>query len=480
MAYDHDISQSTAATSKDSSDYGIYTRVICQGQGTGNYNVGTSAAYSATGGGSYAGSYKTDQVYRATTGISTTVTGVNTAGSKILNMGSTTGILPGMSLYINIGVGPTFQVCVVDFINSTTQVGLINALSSTTAGTEIIHVFNTAPQGNAYTAGTVDYFINQIFDTQATTPEVTFNGNTTPPFDYGRIYDSESSLYTRSWTMADSDIFWVDLGRNPATGNAWLIDFLQITSFNPFKDNTTTPTVPQTVYIYYMTEEDFVAQTGYYPPVSPATVVSGKAIVDPILYNWMGGFFIRDSSAWTLLTDVIQMQDGQTNIDVSQFIKQRATKLRFLKIRCTQPWYQFPNSGITGGRAAFVMSGFNVWLSRNIVRTAEYGYSPNFNSTANLATRATLMRRTMVLENNIAITDGTTAAQFALNDLTEMVTDFVPINFAVEVSPLQLFDTVQYIDAETNITEKFFVSEITLNRNGPHTCTAIDYSAVLQ
>jgi hypothetical protein len=446
MAYDHDMTYAATRVAQDSSDYAVYTRVIAQGQGTANYNVALNKSY---GGFSASGAYKRDNLYGGGSDITTTVSGASSG--LTLNLTSVSGLAAGMTLYIF--KNSTFQVAAITGIVGSAAT-VLNTLNPSLTGGEAVTAKAVVSQSVA------DNNIAQIFDTSPKTPQVAG----TDPFNYGRLYELADVQLTRQWSMADEDIFWVDLGRNAYTGNAWLIDYLEFTSFNPFKNEPNLLIAPQTIYLYYMTEPDFVSTTGYQPSQYP-----GDHAVETYMQQ------LQQDVSWQLLTDTITCTDGQNQVTSSQFLNPFPTKFRFLKVRLVQGWYQFPPNGRTGGSVDFTMSDLKVWLSRNVVRTAELGYSPSFNDTTTQALAATLMRRTIILDQNLALSNTVLAEQFALNDLRELATDFIPTQFEFELCPVQLYDTLNYIDPETGTTSKLFASDVRYSRDG-HSLTGIDYS----
>jgi hypothetical protein len=315
-----------------------------------------------------------------------------------------------------------------------------------------------------YTLGTVSQstmntYIKQVFDLNSTTPRI--GGDS--PYNNGLLYEySGDSTTCNFFKFADEDLFWVDLGKNSVSGNPWAIEDIEFVSFSSFKDGEL---VPQSLRLYYLTEEDYVTLTGHTPPAIPSTEYS------TIQTNMLA---LKTSKAWKPLIDEIQTPAGLTKVNKADFSWPRKEKFRFVKVVCGQCWFRFGGTN----KARIVLSNLKFWLDRTIIQTVELGVDSGFDSSAAIARAAMLRPRHVNLQRNITLDTPAKVRQFLNQELREVAVDFEPYSFSTVATLAGIHDTISYKDAESGTARIFLVRSYTRGMNCKVDIQAVDYTEI--
>lgn len=306
----------------------------------------------------------------------------------------------------------------------------------------------------------MDGWVKEIFDTDPQTPKI----SGTTPYNYGVLYDKQDNSTLKYLTFADTDILWIDIGRNPITGNPWLVDSFDFTSFSSFIDGTI---LTQTLKLSFMTELDYIALTGTLPSAIP-----GDTDAATIEANMLA---LQFSPAWKVLVDEFSVgNNGQIHIPNTQLLNGVAQFARFIKVTCGQPWFRITNHN-SPNHARINLSDMKVWLSSTIVRTAELGVDAEFTTAAYISEATRLRRRSVVDPMNISLETPTACKQFAVNQLRELASEFEPHTLSVVGSMCDLHQTARWVDPQTGVETNYLIRSVDLNQSGIHTLDVIDY-----
>lgn len=352
-----------------------------------------------------------------------------------------------------------------------TDVGLSTAAGgNATYGTYKLDNFTSAnPQGDTLSQGAADAIINQIANLDPKTPigPASDGGQDT----YGTIWRVFGTMGThgfdcRRWSMEDSNLFWIDLGLNETSETQYLIESFEFQVFPVMFQVGTV--IQQTLQLYYMTESDYISATGDIPPVA-----SGDATVITNL-NAMA-----DSTAWRALTSEFVTGDGVTVVNPTEFPDNEPVRMRFVKVVCGQPCHhpeldgtKYENTPIS----IIAMAGLRIYTSTTIIQTAELGVTPPFDTQEFRDKAERLRRRTMYLEENPYIQTSTDAANFALQELKEHYTEFEPIAVGAVDPTVELWDTVEFLNPETGVTQTYVVRAVNLKNNEFCNLQIVDYT----
>lgn len=282
--------------------------------------------------------------------------------------------------------------------------------------------------------------LKQMFDSSQRTPQLSGGGWT--------IYNNLGVIWAMSgpkvepYSMEDEDLFAIDLGRNVSAGKEYLVSALQFTSWNTYKDESDS-TIPLQISVYYMTENDYARVMGYFPSDFPDQADADKAV---------SYFPPADSWAWQVLIDQAQLQaDQQTTFEASEFETARETKMRFIKVRVHQAHY-YDGKGVKDDRRARIsLSDMKVWTSRKIVATATLGKTDPFSLGTHKEALGRLRLRTISYGFNPLVQDYETGRTVAVQQLTELVQEFLPRSVITGDFGPTAGDVVRFTDYRTQV-----------------------------
>lgn len=330
---------------------------------------------------------------------------------------------------------------------------------------------NFAKSGNSNGEPKSQYDANikaiQVFDSSPKTPLPTGYDN-----EYGLIYEMYGTKVKR-WTFEDTPLFCVDVGPNPSRNAGFYVEAIDMQFINTYKEGTT---LAQTMYVYYMTEDDYVAENGYAPPAVPN---QGDA---DLATSYMPK---ASSRMWKLLVDEVGLKEGSNTIEASDFVGGKPVRARFFKFVCGQAHYRFETPSDTKKYARVDLAGCKIYTSRKITAVAELGVSGDFNTGDYRKLANRLRRRTYILDQNPYLSTFQQAKDFALAELQERFKDFTPISVTTIAPTVDIGDIVAYtnpstydsVDKTTPTTDKYIVQAKQHMHNGQTKLQLVNYSA---
>ena len=350
-----------------------------------------------------------------------------------------------------------------------TDVGLSTAAggNATYKAYKLTNFTSASPQGTTLSQSAADTIINQIANHDPKTPigPASDDGQDT----YGTIWRVFGTMAVhgfdcRRWSMEDSNLFWIDLGRD-SNDNQYLIDTFEIQVFPVMLPVGTI--LQQTLQIYYMTDADYIAATGDIPPQTSgdATVITNLAAM-------------ANSTAWKALTSEFTTGEGITDVTSVDFPDGIPVKMRFIKFVCGQPWHHPEQDGTKYEDtpiSIIAMAGLRIYTSQEIIQVAELGVTPPFDTQTFRDDAKRLRRRTLYLEKNPYIQTSKDAQDFALQELKEHYTEFEPYAVGAIAPTVELWDTVQWTNPETNTTATYVVKAMNLKNNEYISLQLVDY-----
>jgi hypothetical protein len=318
-----------------------------------------------------------------------------------------------------------------------------------------------ATTGINKTQDDADTIINQISNGDPKTPAGW--GSDAGAQTYGVIWRMYGNG-TYRWFMEDSDLFWIDLGRNSTSGQLYTVEEFEVQVFSPMFPVGTI--IEQTLQFYYMTEDDYVAATGHVPP----------AVNDDKTRENLNT--LAASPFWRPLTSELTTGNGVTVIPASEFEFGVPIQLRFIKVVCGQPWHHPAESG-TIYKVPYniiAISGLRIYATTDIVQVAELGRTPPFDTEEmrNLAKR--LRRRTTILDENPYLDTAEAVQAFALQELRERYTDFEPIAVSAIAPTVEVWDTVTWTNPETGTTRAYLVTGMNIGQSESTYLQLVDYT----
>ena len=326
--------------------------------------------------------------------------------------------------------------------------------------------------GRSYGATDSDYTtmnnrLLQLIDGNQRTPQFTSGGWMGSGLDSMGVLWARSGGKTEPWSIQDEDLFIIDLGRDEATGLEYFVDALQFTVMDTYRPSSTNQatTIPQQISVFYITELDYVGLTGDYPPATP----------DQSRANLADSYFpIAAVDAWKPLVDQYQCDFGQNTVESESFETVGATRARFLKIRVNQGHY-FDGRGVRNDRALrIVFSDLKVFTSRRIVSVVTMGASEPFTLGSHRQLAGRIGLRPYILPSNPYLDSYDMAQQFAINQLTELTSDFGPVQVTTFAPHATVGDTVRVHDPITGSSTEGILRVI---RTAPtqNQMTMVDY-----
>lgn len=321
----------------------------------------------------------------------------------------------------------------------------------------------TSRYGVTLTQAQADVVVAQVLDSNPNTPKPT--GGRWAATDVGVIwqqYAQNRRDMNKYSVFADVDLFGVDIGRPPGAAKAYNIGEIELIWVNTYyKGNS----IPQSMQIYYMTEDDYIAVEGVLPPDEPNQ--------DDTSY-----FPPADHPAWRLLVDeFIFDSEGAVTLSKGDFIDQRATKLRFLKFRSRQAHFRLWIPDDTSDQIArIVLSGLKVWTDNELYAVAEMGSSPRTNSGTYKALARRLRRRRQLLPRNPLLTTYSDVFGFAETALVEAIANMESLRVEVLGIDAQPGDVVFFAHPYTGQVAKYAVREVQVDYgDGMHTLELVNY-----
>ena len=315
--------------------------------------------------------------------------------------------------------------------------------------------------GDTKTQTEANAVLSGIIDTNLKTPISPNN-----KFDWGLIYERRGDT-TRRWTFEDEDLFVVDIGLNDYVKptNMYDLSAIQVTVFNTFREGSI---VSQSLAIYGMTQEDYEKEYGVSPPDNPD---QDSADLDD------ASTYMPKSTArsWKLMTEEFNTDEGQTSIESNDFILGREVKVRFIKVRCTQAQYRFPDkSKGLKGNAKINISDLKLWTSRQVLAVSELGYTAPYDDDQHKLLADRLRRRTVVLDYSPYVDSYTRGKLHAQREMIERSTDFTPVAGNIVFPLLNVGDIIKvdhtnvpkmFRDVDGNL-KKFFARAISQSSDG--------------
>lgn len=344
------------------------------------------------------------------------------------------------------------------------DVGLSDTVGGTAAyGAYKLNNFSGwgATTGTLKSQDDADIIINQIANGDPKTPAGW--GSDAAAQTYGVLYRMYGSG-TYRWFMEDSDIFWVDLGRNTTSGQLYTIEEFEFHVFSPMYPVGTI--IEQTLQVFYMTEADYISATGHVPPAANDAKTRENLTT------------LARSPFWRPMTSEFTTGNGVTVVSAQDFENGIPMQARFLKVVCGQPWHHPAESGTIYNVPynIIALAGMRVFTTTDIVQVAELGRTPPFDTEAsrNLAKR--LRRRTVILEENPYLDTVEATQAFALQELRERYTDFEPTAITAIAPTVDVWDTVVWTDPETNTTQAYLVVALNVGQSESTYLELVDYT----
>lgn len=328
----------------------------------------------------------------------------------------------------------------------------INLADSSLSAVRAVKYDNWANSASESSANGITYTISdmttmntkllQLFDSSQKTPHPNVGGgNGWRAVDYGIIWQKAGNKVLAS-DMEDDDLFILDIGKNISANTAYEVDSLQFTHIQTYIQREG---IAQTLSVYYMTEEDYVAEYGKLPPAIPSQNGGNKtANID----QPNGSYFpLANSRAWKVLVDEFECNNGQTSIESSDFETEKQTRVRFLKVQCNQA-HTLLNEG-SSNRSRINLTDFKVFTSRKIVATATLGVTGKYNRGTFKQLVGRLRLRPIILEKNYYLDTYDAAKQFAIDQLDELYREFAPKALTCYAPGMDITNTVKIIDPQT-------------------------------
>lgn len=298
-----------------------------------------------------------------------------------------------------------------------------------------------------------------------------FNGNPKTPIpacttedskNYGVILAQYGLIKdVKRWTYEDTVLCALDLGQGGG-GRPIEIDTIEMTWFNHFIEGNT---IKQTMYVDYMTEDDYATVYGFFPQAKPSQ--TDTAYFPP-----------ATSNMWRPLVDEFALDEGAISITAGDFVTGGPTKVRFLRIRVGQGHYRFPyDKDDTSKRAAcrVTLAECKVFTSPRILATAELGVTTPFDSGAHKALAFRLRRRTDIKDLNLYLDTYARTKDYARSELQERFVDFKPLSTTVLCPTLEAGHVVLYRHPELGTVKTYLVIARSRGKSGQVKAQLLNY-----
>lgn len=306
----------------------------------------------------------------------------------------------------------------------------------------------------------------KIFDTDPKTPMANNASTAGSMYNkaYGLIYEYKGAD-AKKWKFEDLDMFILDIGKNTSINKQYEIETLQFTWFNTYPKGNS---IKQSMQIFYMTEEDYIAEFGAGLPDAASQTLADAATsyIPP-----------ANAQSWKMLIDEFNLEEGQTTVNSNDFSTERPTRFRFLKVRVGQNHYRYdiPNED-TNKYARVVMADMKVWTSTRIVALAELGSTAPYDTGQYKKLVTRLRRRTYVVDPNPYLDTYQKAKDFAAAELRERAAEFIPQVVNAWHPTIDITQTAKKTDPETGVVTTGIVKGLTLESNGNARILLRDYS----
>lgn len=364
------------------------------------------------------------------------------------------------------------------------------ALGVAGGGTATSRAYNLDHYADDYKSATgislkqsdADIIIAALFDGSPKTPFPGFP-NRTPPNWVNNTGNSTSQGYTiyygvicheragmdliKRWTFEDMDLCAVDIGRS-SSGTPIEVAKVQVTSFNWFPEGNP---IQQSVYVYYMTEDDYRAEFGVAVPDEPN--VADNSYFPP-----------AQAASWKLLIDEFATPEGTTEINSNDFDGGQPVKFRFMKFVIGQAWYRPPVINSVFGEknsavARVVLADIKVYNSTDIYATAELGVTDPFASVDYRQLAQRVRRRTEFIEKNVTLNTYAAVKAAMAAELQERLIDYTPIVVTGFAPTVEAGEIVEFTNAETLVTLPYLVVAAQQDQTGVGKFQILNYEAVL-
>lgn len=333
------------------------------------------------------------------------------------------------------------------------------ALHSDYGGQSAVHAYKRDNFADADDSG-LDYsndlpsanaLVKQVVDPSPKNPFINYDDVDI----YGTLYQKVGKDVNR-WTMEETDLFCIDLGLNNSQQAAqeFEIDRMEFVFYNTFREGSV---VNQTLYVYVMTEDDYVAEFNSIPPAIPNQTQADSTT---------GYMPTSDAQSWKLLTNEISLQEGLNVVDVNQFITGRPEKFRFVKIRVGQPQFRFEVEGKFGGKkfSRINLADIKIWTSNRILASAELGVSNQFAGVEYKDLARRLRRRTYLTPLNPYLNSYEDTLSFAEKELLERSAEFTPHTVEAFAPFVRAGEIVTHTSRKTNTQKRYLVRSVSQSR----------------
>lgn len=322
--------------------------------------------------------------------------------------------------------------------------------------------------GYSYTKTAANYtkmngILGQLLDNSQRTPSIlppAFGD----PYSYLGVVWNKKGANLHYWDMADQDLFVIDIGKNVAANIPYEIEALQVTHFKTIKEGDG---VSQSLLIWYMTEEDYVAEFGLTPPNYPSQNDANA------LTSYMPP---ANAVSWKILVDEFNCEDGQKTIESADFEQKRNVKLRFIKVQLGQAHYYEDATDTALRKARIDLTDLKVFTSRNIVATATLGTTAPFETGDFKGMLGRLRLRSHVLDKNVYLDTYEKAAAFARDQLGEFYREFAPEAVSAFCPGIDVGMTISYINPHNGDVLTRLVKSYSYSTQGRAVLQVIDYA----
>lgn len=335
-------------------------------------------------------------------------------------------------------------------------------------------------EGYTHTQTVANAIIKKIFDNSIKTPGPDNPTIDTSSMNYGLVYQFSSDS-VRRWTFEDTPLFCLDIGKDIATNEAFEIEAFQMVFIDTYRQDKGGRRIPQSLRVYYMTEDDYVAEFGRYPPDVPSqTDADSKPdYMSELSLNNADATYFPPSNArsWRLWIDEFNCSDGQFSIESDNFMTEEPTKFRFMKVELGQTHFAYgfgtDGSGTYDGDNAKAVARVNMadiklWTSRRIVAVASLGQAPSVGLDTGYHKKlfSDLRRRTFYVEKNPYLDNFDKAQTFANNELLERYREFRPRAITALIPHVFLGCTVRLYDKRYDKDVSFIIRAFTKSMDG--------------
>ena len=324
--------------------------------------------------------------------------------------------------------------------------------------------------GTTLTQAAANTLVSQCFSNNPKIPIPTGTGwnygNPSINRHYGVLFQKFGTpTDVKRWNFEDLDVCAVDLGRTD-TGSSILIDSVEVTWFDHFVEGNR---IKQSMFVYYMTEDDYQNEVGTAAPSAPNDADTNY-------------FPSATAKSWKLLVDEFSLEEGANNLPYTEFVHQKPLKARFLKFRVGQCQHRLKmQSGQYKDKVVsrVGIAEIKVYNSLIIRATAELGVTPPLNTGDYKDLASRVRRRTDFIPKATFIQDFNTGKDFAITQLQERYIDFTPVSVSVFGPTIEAGQAITLKHPETKVTRKYLVTASTRIYDGTSQLQLLNYDLVI-